>query len=156
MDRHLEKTQALLNDLIEVNGQRIISYQSMLGHSVKHTNAEQELFEEIIVQGQELQNELEVEFVSLTRDLPKRGDPNGLILQVWGGVSSFLVNKRSVAIGELFDKGERALIKAYQYAEKQLNMPKRTKTLITRQKKELSAFYKRYKQLYTNHKYQPA
>src|SRR5690606_23543976 len=106
------------------------------------------VFEEIIVQGQELQNELEVEFVSLTRDLPKRGNPNGPILKVWKTVSAVLTAQRKVEIGELFDRGERALLKAYRYAEKQLDKPKRTKALIARQKQELSAFYKRYKRLY--------
>ncbi|WP_353184671.1 hypothetical protein [Parapedobacter lycopersici] len=147
---HSPTTPSLLNDLIEVNGWRILSYQTVLAASRLHSPAEQDVFEEIIFQGQHLQHELETELVSLTRDLPHRGNPDGPVLKVWSAVTSFLTGRKAMTIGELFDRGERALLKIYRYAEKQLDSPnsKSTKKLIAKQKEELKAFYKRYRSLY--------
>ncbi|WP_257657583.1 hypothetical protein [Parapedobacter lycopersici] len=145
---HSPKTPSLLNDLIEVNGWRILSYQAVLAEARVHSPAEQDVFEEIVFQGQHLQHELEAELVSLTRDLPHRGNPDGRVLKVWSAVTSFLRGRKAMTIGELFDRGERALLKIYQYVEKQLDGPKSTKKLIAQQKEELKAFYKRYRSLY--------
>ncbi len=144
-----KKTLELLNDLIEVNGQRIWSYQAVLEGPADATDIELNMiFEQIIVQSQRLQEELEVEFVALANDLPTRGNPTGTILRAWNAVKTIFSDRPSIPISEFFDTGERALLKAYRYAEKQAGVVPVVRDLVVRQKQELSAFYRQYKQLY--------
>lgn len=152
MDR-LKATLEVLNDLVEVNGQRIWSYEAAL-EGTGNNNAEgkiHEVFEQIVAQGQQLQEELELQFVELANDLPTRGNPKGTVLQTWDIVKSIFARKDSMPISEFFDVGERALLSAYRYAEKRRGLVPSCKKLIARQKAELLAFYRRHKQLYRNH-----
>ncbi len=146
--KHSETILELLSDLIEVNGQRIWSYQVVLEDAVDGTDIELKMvFEQIITQGQRLQEELEVEFVRLAHDLPARGNPKGTILRAWDIVKSSFANQ-NMTINEFFDTGERALLKAYRYAEMNADVPPTTKKLIKRQKQELLVFYDQYQHLY--------
>lgn len=150
----LKKTLEVLNDLIEVNGQRIWSYQAVLEGPADKADAELNMvFEQIIGQGQRLQEDLELEFVALAHDLPVKGNPSGTILRTWNIVKSTFAEKDALSISEFFNTGERALLKAYQYAEKQTGIVPSSKDLITRQKNELSMFYRQYKQLYKTHQF---
>ncbi|MFC3199029.1 hypothetical protein ACFOET_15500 [Parapedobacter deserti] len=120
MDR-LNVTLEVLNDLIEVNGQRIWSYEAVRGRSAGQADDElSRMLEQIIIQGQRLQEELEVEYVALNNDLPTRGNPKGVILRAWDIVRSTFDKKGKgpMSISEYFDTGERAMLKAYRYAEK--------------------------------------
>lgn len=146
-------TLEVLNDLIEVNGERIWSYQAMLEGPGDQTDVELNgVFEQIITQGQRLQDELELKYVELAHDLPARGSPSGIILRAWNLVKSAFINKKSsLSATEFFDKGERALLKAYQFAQKQSDIIPSAKELIAGQRRELMAFYHQYKQLYKNH-----
>ncbi|MGK6351478.1 DUF2383 domain-containing protein [Parapedobacter sp. DT-150] len=145
-------TLEVLNDLIEVNGERIWSYQAMLEGPGDQTDAALNgVFEQMITQGQRLQDELELKYVELAHDLPARGSPSGIILRAWNLVKSAFSNKGSLSATEFFDKGERALLKAYRFAQKQSDIIPSARELIALQRRELTAFYRQYKQLYKNH-----
>ncbi|MBK1441574.1 DUF2383 domain-containing protein [Parapedobacter sp. ISTM3] len=151
----LTKTLEVLNDLIEVNGQRIWSYQAVLEGPADRADDElNRVFEQIIAQGQRLQEDLELEFVALAHDLPAKGKPSGTILRAWNVVkATFAKNGNSLSIYEFFNTGERALLKAYQYAERQEGLFPTARKLIVSQKAELSTFYRQYKQLYKGHQF---
>lgn len=140
----------LLNDLIAVNAQRIWSYEALLEGPADDSDEELIMvFEQIIVQGQRLREELEREFVQLTSELPAGSNLEGTILRAWNVVKSLFADKKpALPIRKFFDTGERAVLKAYRYAEKQIDTPPSIKKLITKQKRELSFFYDRYKHLY--------
>ena len=89
--------------------------------------------------------------LEVLNDLPARGNPTGTILQAWNTVKSIFARKDAMPINEFFDTGERALLKAYRYALRQADIMPSCRKLITRQKAELSAFYRQYRQLYRSH-----
>src|SRR5690606_22173708 len=139
-------TLALLNDLIAVNGERIWSYQAVLDGPVDRADEDlRRVFEEIIIQGQRLQEELEVEYVELAHDLPAKMGPTGAILRTWNVLKATFPKKEPMPINEFFDKGERAILKAYRYAEEQQGLADTVRRLITKQHRELSSFYNHYK-----------
>lgn len=144
----LDTTLGIINDLIEVNGQRIWNYQVVLkGHSGAPNPELYGIFEQIVEQGQRFQEALELQFVELAHDLPVRGHPTGVILRAWKVVKMMFAETASMSPCVLFDKGEQAMLKAYDYAAKQVAlMP--WQEVISGQRHELLAFYRRYKSLY--------
>ncbi|PPK99112.1 hypothetical protein [Parapedobacter indicus] len=146
-------TLEIINDLIEVNGQRIWNYQVVF----KGFNGDPDLelygvFEQIVDQGQRFQEALELQFVALAHDLPNRGYPNGTILRTWEVVKALFRSTSSLPISLVFDKGERAMLKAYQYAEKHIYGTSSQK-IIAGQQRELVAFYRQYKSLYKDRQF---
>lgn len=145
----LDATLEIINDLIEVNGQRIWNYQVVLKQSSDIPDLElYGVFEQIVDQSRRFQEALELQFVELAHDLPKRGHPSGTILRAWRVVKGLFPQTTFVPIFVIFDKGERALLKAYRYAEKHTSTTSASHKLIANQQRELSAFYHRYKSLY--------
>jgi len=144
----LRITLGIINDLIEVNGQRIWNYQVVFKGLNSIPDSElYGVFEQIVDQGQRFQEALELQFVALTHDLPNRGDPSGAILRTWEVVKAIFRGSSPMPISAAFDKGERAMLKAYQYAEKHICGASSQK-IIMGQQRELLAFYQQYKSLY--------
>ncbi len=142
-------TLEVLNDLIEINGLRIWNYQFVFERPNHEINVElHTLFGQIIDQGQHFQNELEVQFVEIAQDLPPGGCSPGVILHVWDVVKSSFTHDGAMPLSEFFDKGERAVLKAYDYAVKLPGIIKPCQELVDEQRHELIIFYQRYKQLY--------
>lgn len=142
-------TLEVLNDLIEVNGLRIWNYQFIFERpSPEISAALHTLFGQIIDQGQRLQNELEIQFVEMAQDLPPGGRSPGVILRVWNVVKSSFPDDRAMPLHEFLDSGERAVLKAYDYAVELPGIMKHCRELIAGQRQELIAFYERHEQLY--------
>lgn len=145
----LDDTLEIINDLITVNGQRIWNYQLALKAGSNTSDLElRGILEQIVDQSQRFQEALEVQFLELAHDLPKRGDPSGTIARAWRIVKALFPKSTLVPICVAFDKGERALLKAYRYAEKHTSTASSLHKLIAIQKRELAAFYHQYKSLY--------
>lgn len=141
-------TLEIINDLIEVNGQRIWNYQVILAGSSGASDLElRGVFEQIVDQGQRFQEALELQFVELTHDLPNRGDPSGVILRTWGIVRAMFSETPAMPTSIVFDRGERAMLKAYRYAKKYA-FGASIQKIIASQQRELMAFYHQYKSLY--------
>ncbi len=141
-------TLEIINDLIEVNGQRIWNYQVVLAGSSDASDLElYGVFEQIVDQGQRFQEALELQFVELANDLPNRENPSGAILRAWGIVKTMFPETSSMPTCVVFDSGERAILKAYRYAEKYI-FGTSSQKLIAGQQRELLAFYYQYKSLY--------
>lgn len=144
----LNATLEIINDLIEVNGQRIWNYQVILAGSGDTPDLELfGVFEQIVDQGQRFQEALELQFVDLAHDLPNRGHPSGVILRTWGIVKALFSETSSITTSMAFDSGERATLKAYRYAKKYISGAS-TQRIIANQQHELIAFYHQYKSLY--------
>jgi|GEM_PF-1115559 len=148
----LDTTLEIINDLIEINGQRIWNYEAVLdGGGGYAADPEPELyavFEQMIEQGQRFQEALELQFVDLAHDLPEHGSPSGIIVRAWDSVREwFAESSAGMPPCVFFNKGELAVLKAYGYAAAQ-PMPVPSKEIIVDQRDELSAFYNRNKSLY--------
>jgi len=142
-------TLEVLNDLIEINGLRIWNYQFIFERPNHETSAELcTLFSQMIDQGQHLQNELELQFVEIAHDLPPGGCSPGVILRVWAVVKSAFPHDGAMPLSEFLDKGERAVLKAYDYAVKLPDIIKTCHELIDEQRQELVSFYQQYRSLY--------
>lgn len=150
MELQLSANLGVLNDLIDVNGQRIWSYQGLLAGTDDKRRDEQLnlIVEEVVIQGQRLQEELELEYVDLAQDLPVKGATSGTVLHAWDLVMSLFADERSKSIRELLGKGERAFITAYRHAGAHPALVPPVNRLIQRQARELSLFYSRYKRFY--------
>lgn len=145
----LHATLEIINDLIVVNGQRIWNYQIVLKRSNDIPDlALYGVFEQIVDQSQRFQEALELQFLELAHDLPKSGNPSGTILRAWRVVKALFSQTSFMPSCVIFDTGERALLKAYRYAEKHTSTTSALHTLIASQQRELSAFYHHYRSLY--------
>lgn len=130
-------TVEVLNDLIEINNDRIEGYQKA-NEELKGTDTDlHNLFTSFITQSTDLKLALEAEIATLGGEIETGTTTSGKIYRTWMDVKLLFTGKDRQSILSTCEFGEDAAQKAYRDAEKTDDILLDAQKLISTQKVEL-------------------
>jgi len=140
-------TAEVLNDLIQINNDRIEGYQKAI-EQLEPTDTDLiNLFNGFINQSQELKSALQNEVFSLGEEIDTGTTASGKIYRAWMDIkAAFTGHDRQTALNNC-EFGEDAAQKAYRTAEASEDLSPNTRILITNQKMELKSAHDKVKLL---------
>jgi uncharacterized protein (TIGR02284 family) len=148
-----EKLVEVLNDLIEINNDRIVGYEKA-AEETKDTDIDlQAIFHKMADESRKYKSELSERVISLGGD-PTRGTTNsGKIYRVWMDVKATFTGHDRQAILENCEFGEDAAQKAYKLAlASDADIDADTRQLITSQQASLKTSHDLIKKYRDAHK----
>lgn len=138
-------TADVLNDLIQINNDRIEGYQKAI-EELKSTDSDlQHLFNTFIAQSSTIKLALESEVATLGEEIDTGTTTSGKIYRAWMDVKTVFTGKSRVSILENCEFGEDAAQKAYKEAEETEGLANNIQRLITSQKAELKTSHDKVK-----------
>jgi|SRR5579875_1719079 len=148
-----EKVIGILNDLIQINNDRIVGYEKAIGE-LKDDDADlRSLFHRYIQQSKEYQSELRTEVTRLGGE-PSDGTTNsGKVYRVWMDLKAAITGKDRTTILNNCEFGEDAAQKAYDMAlnTDDTELESSVRDLIVRQKSALKVGHDEVKRLRDMH-----
>lgn len=142
-----KKVIEVLNDLIQINNDRITGYERAL-KELKNDSADlKTLFEGYIDQSRNARNELGTEVQVLHGTMDDGTTNSGKIYRAWMDVKAVFTGHDRHAVLENCEAGEDAAQKAYKSALQTENLPAYIVELITKQKSELRGAHDEVKAL---------
>lgn len=141
-----EKTAEILNDLIQINNDRITGYEKAANETkIKDTDL-QVLFHEMAAESRKYVSELSTH-VQLKEGEPEKGTTwKGKIYRTWMDVKATFSGKDRKAILASCEYGEDAAQSAYQEAFHE-DLPAEVRQLITTQKSSLKKSHDKIKKM---------
>jgi uncharacterized protein (TIGR02284 family) len=140
------KVIEVLNDLIQINNDRITGYERAL-KELKTEDDLRNLFTGFIDQSRNLRNALGTEVETLGARMDDGTTTTGKIYRVWMDVKALFTGKDRQAILDNCEYGEDAAQKAYKEALNTENLPAYLFALINRQKEDLRRSHDEVKSL---------
>lgn len=141
----ISNTAGVLNDLIQINNDRIEGYQKAL-EELKGTDTDlYNLFTSFITQSTDLKLALESEVAALGEDVERGTTTSGKIYRAWMDVKSLFTGKDRQAVLNACEFGEDAAQKAYKEAEGSEDILENAQKLISAQKLELKISHDKVK-----------
>ncbi len=138
-------TAEVLNDLIQINNDRIEGYQKAL-EELDSVDADlNNLFNSFITQSQELKSALQSEVSLLGEEVDTGTTVSGKIYRTWMDIKSVFTGKDRQTVLNNCEFGEDAAQKAYKEAEKSDDLSPNARALITSQKLELKSSHDKVK-----------
>lgn len=137
----------VLNDLMQINNDRIVGYQKAIDELNGKEADLQVLFNDMIAQSRELHTELANQARMIGDQIETDTTTSGKIYRAWMDVKAFFSGKDRKAILSNCEGGEDAAQKAYKMAEEIDDLPADTRMLISRQKQQLKTSHDRIKAL---------
>lgn len=138
-------TAEVLNDLIQINNDRIEGYQKAI-EELDSVDADlNNLFKSFITQSQELKSALQSEVSLLGEEVDTGTTVSGKIYRAWMDVKSIFSGKDRQTVLNNCEFGEDAAQKAYKEAEKSDDLLPNARALITSQKLELKSSHDKVK-----------
>lgn len=144
-----EKVAGILNDLIEINNDRIVGYEKAL-EELKDENADlRPLFQRYIQESNQYKSELQTEVTRLGVEPTHDGTTNsGKIYRVWMDLKAVVTGKDRKTVLENCEFGEDAAQKAYDMAlNTEEELEPTVRDLIVRQKTQLRVGHDEVKRL---------
>ena len=140
-------TAEVLNDLIQINNDRIEGYQKAI-EQLEPTDTDLiNLFTGFVTQSQELKSALQNEVSSLGEEIDTGTTASGKIYRAWMDIkAAFTGHDRQTALNNC-EFGEDAAQKAYRTAETTDDLLPNARMLITNQKMELKSSHDKVKLL---------
>jgi len=140
----------LLNDLININNDRIEGYEKAIEElDDQRPQHERGLFEERIQESRVLHNELASAVSRLGGKLQDDTTTGGKLYRLWMDMKTTFTGGSSKSVLELCEYGEDVALKAYNKAlAEKVNWPEDILTMLTRQRqilKEAHDLIKRYR-----------
>ena len=133
-----EKVIDVLNDLVQINNDRIRGYEKAIEDTKSEDSEYDTLFEEMINQSNQYKHELIREINVLGGDADKNSTTNsGKIYRAWMDVKSAFQGKTEKSALELCEFGEDAAQKAYADALSTDDLPASTRQLLLSEKSKL-------------------
>ncbi|UOE51806.1 PA2169 family four-helix-bundle protein [Mucilaginibacter sp. SMC90] len=136
----MENTQAtvqILNDLIQINNDRIEGYQRA-SKDLKEDDADlKSLFTRLIGQSQGYKLALGTEVSAFGKDIETGTTTSGKIHRVWLDVKAAFTGHDTHNVLEECEFGEDAILKAYRTALEDENLPAYLRETISQQESEL-------------------
>jgi len=136
----MENTQAtveILNDLIQINNDRIEGYQRA-SKDLKDSDTElKSLFMRLIGQSQGYKLALGTEVSAFGKDIETGTTASGKIHRVWLDVKAAFTGHDTHDVLEECEFGEDAILKAYRTALEDENLPAYLREIISQQESEL-------------------
>lgn len=142
-----EKRNTVLNDLIEINNDRVAGFEKALA-DIKDENADlKKMFQTYATQSRKFSQELTAE-VALTDDDPETDSSfTGGLHRAWIDLKSlFGANDRKSILAEA-ERGEDAIKKAYETALRDGNLRGAASTIVQKQALEIRAAHDKIKLL---------
>ena len=143
-----KKIVGLLNDLIQINNDRVVGYEKAIDE-LKADDADLKmLFQRYTLESKQFTNELTQEVTRLGGD-PSDGTTNsGKIYRVWMDLKAAISGKDRKTILDNCEFGEDAALKAYRDAQKeQVSWPTGVAALIEEQREGLQRSHDTIKRL---------
>lgn len=142
-----KKVIEVLNDLIQINNDRITGYERGLKELKNDSSDLKTLFEGYIDQSRNARNELGTEVQVLHGTMDDGTTNSGKIYRVWMDVKAVFTGHDRHAVLENCEAGEDAAQKAYKSALQTGGLPAYIVELITKQKSELRSAHDEVKAL---------
>ncbi|HEX7755060.1 MAG TPA: PA2169 family four-helix-bundle protein [Niabella sp.] len=147
MENHKACIEAL-NDLVQINNDRIAGYQRALGELKDGQDLDlKSLFNDLIAQSSAFKSELEEMIQSYGGDPAEGTTMAGKLYRGWMDVKAMFSGEDRATALKNCEAGEDAAQKAYQMALDDEEVMPQTKDLIRRQKEQLREAHDRVKQL---------
>ncbi len=128
----------VLNDLVQINNDRIEGYEKAIKDTKSDGSGYPELFNQMIRQSEEYKQELINEINTLGGDADtKSTTASGKIYRAWMDVKSAFAGKSEKSSLELCEFGEDAAQKAYKEALSSNHLPGHTRLLLESEKEKL-------------------
>ena len=136
--KNTNETIEVLNDLVQINNDRIVGYEKAIKELSKDDEELKPLFIEFIEQSQTIKEELEMEIQSSGSKVDESTTTSGKIYRVWMDMKATVTghNKEGILGSCVF--GEEAAQKAYA-DELDEDLPEHINQLISQQKMSLAA-----------------
>ena len=132
-----KKVAEVLNDLIQINNDRITGYERALKELKDESADLKTLFEGYIDQSRNIRNELGTEVQTLKVEMDDGTTASGKIYRAWMDVKAAFTGHDRHTVLENCEFGEDAAQKAYKTALETEGLPAYIFTLVTNQKAEL-------------------
>ena len=151
-----KKTIEVLNDLIQINNDRITGYERALKELKDEDSDLRTLFTSFIDQSRQLKMALGKEVQALGADMDTGTTGSGKIYRAWMDVKALFTGHDRHTVLENCEFGEDAAQKAYKTALETENLPAFLFALISRQKEQLKSAHNEVKALRDQEKYSEA
>ena len=151
-----KKVVEVLNDLIQINNDRITGYERAIKELKDESADLKTLFEGYIDQSRNIRNQLGTEVQTLKGEMDDSTTGSGKIYRAWMDVKAVFTGHDRHTVLENCEFGEDAAQKAYKMALETENLPAYLFALITRQKTELKTAHDEVKALRDQEKYTEA
>jgi uncharacterized protein (TIGR02284 family) len=137
----------ILNDLIQINNDRIVGYQKAVEELSPEDSDLKSLFNEMIIQSQRIKSDLVQEVQVLGHDADTGTTNSGKIYRAWMDVKAVFTGHDRETVLNNCEFGEDAAQKAYKTALETEGLSLNLSTLITAQKTDLRASHDQIKAL---------
>jgi len=132
-----EATIDILNDLVQINNDRIAGYERAIKEASDENADLKELFTRYISDSHQCKMELGTEIQALGDDMDTDSTTSGKIYRAWMDVKAAFTGHDRKAILDSCEYGEDAAQKAYKEALNDEELPSFLRETITRQKMRL-------------------
>ena len=148
-----KKVVEVLNDLIQINNDRITGYERAIKELKDESADLKTLFEGYIDQSRNIRNELGTEVQTLKGEMDDGTTGSGKIYRAWMDVKAVFTGHDRHTVLENCEFGEDAAQKAYKSALETDDLPAYLVELISKQQIELRAAHDEVKALRDENKY---
>ncbi|MDB5196759.1 MAG: family four-helix-bundle protein [Flaviaesturariibacter sp.] len=144
-----EKVAGILNDLIEINNDRIVGYEKAIDELKDENEDLRPLFQRYIQESTQYKSELQTEVTRLGEEPTNDGTTNsGKIYRVWMDLKAVVTGKDRKTVLENCEFGEDAAQKAYDMAlNTDEELEPTVRDLLVRQKTQLRVGHDEVKRL---------
>lgn len=150
---HNKKITSILNDLIQINNDRIVGYQKAIDELKAEDADLKMLFERYSTESKQCVNELTQEVTRLGGDPSDSTTNSGKVYRVWMDLKAAISGKDRKTILENCEFGEDAAQKAYDMAlNADVDLEPTLRELIVSQKSQLRLGHDEVKRLRDLHK----
>jgi len=132
-----EATVDILNDLVQINNDRIMGYERAIKEAGDENADLKELFIKYIADSHQCKMELGTEIQALGEDMDTDSTTSGKIYRAWMDVKAVFTGHSRKVILENCEAGEDAAQKAYKEALEDDELPSFLRETITSQKMRL-------------------
>jgi uncharacterized protein (TIGR02284 family) len=148
-----KKVVEVLNDLIQINNDRITGYERAIKELKDESADLKTLFEGYIDQSRNIRNQLGTEVQTLKGEMDEGTTGSGKIYRAWMDVKAVFTGHDRHTVLENCEFGEDAAQKAYKSALETDDLPAYLVQLISKQQTELRAAHDEVKALRDENKY---
>ena len=145
----------ILNDLVEINNDRIAGYQKAIEESKPGDTDLADLFVSMIAESHQVKNALATEVQALGGTIAKGTTASGKIYRAWMDMKAVFTGHDRTTVLSNCEAGEDAAQKAYKSALEEEGVPAYIRTMLVGQKEVLKASHDEIKALRDQSKESP-
>jgi uncharacterized protein (TIGR02284 family) len=142
-----KETIEVLNDLIEINNDRIVGYERAIKESKAADNDLKTLYASMIAESHKIKIELATEVQTLGSEITQGTTTRGKIYRAWMDVKAVFTGHDRHTVLENCEAGEDAAQRAYEMALNNDGLPAYIRELIGEQQQVLKASHDEIKAL---------